>query len=319
MSSPGFRAPMLATLVDEPVDGEEWIFERKLDGVRLIAARDGDSAVLWSRNGIDRSGGFPELVEALLAQPRDRFVVDGEVVAFEGSQTSFSRLQQRSGLNDPAQARASGVAVYYYLFDLMFLGDDDLEDEPLRHRKSLLRDVIRFEDPLRFSAHRNATGSDALDQACERGWEGLIAKRAESTYSHSRSRDWLKLKCVGRQEFVIAGFTDPQGSRVGFGALLLGYHDDGDLVYAGRVGTGFDDETLAELGDTLDSSVRATSPFDRGNPDDDGVHWVTPDLVCEIGFTEWTSAGRLRHPRFLGLRRDKDAAEVVRERPVPVR
>jgi DNA ligase D-like protein (predicted ligase) len=310
---------MLATLVDEPVDGEEWIFERKFDGVRLIAVRDADSAALWSRNEIDRSGGFPELVEALLAQPCDRFVVDGEVVAFEGSRTSFSRLQQRSGLNDPVRARASGIAVHYYLFDLMHLGGDDLEGEPLRHRKSLLRDVIRFEDPLRFSAHRNATGSEYFEQACARGWEGLIAKRADSTYSHSRSRDWLKLKCVGRQEFVIAGFTDPQGSRVGFGALLLGHHDDGDLVYAGRVGTGFDDETLADLGDTLGSRVRTTSPFDRGDPDGDGVHWVTPDLVCEVGFTEWTSAGRLRHPRFLGLRRDKDAAEVVRERPAPVR
>lgn len=315
MSGPGFRAPMLATLVDEAVDGEEWIFERKFDGVRLIAVRDGDSATLWSRNEIDRSGGFPELVDALLAQPCDRFVVDGEVVAFEGSVTSFERLQQRSGLNDPDEARATGIAVYFYLFDLLYLGEDDLEDEPLRHRKSLLRDVLHFEDPLRFSAHRNANGREYLDDACSRGWEGLIAKRADSTYSHSRSRDWLKLKCVGRQELVIGGFTDPQGSRVGFGALLVGYHDDGDFVYAGRIGTGFDDDTLTELRDTLGSRERATSPFDRGDPGGDGVHWVTPDLVCAVGFTEWTSAGRLRHPRFLGLRRDKDAAEVVREQP----
>jgi bifunctional non-homologous end joining protein LigD len=316
MSGLAFRAPMLATLVDEPVDGEEWIFERKFDGVRLIAVRDGDTAAVWSRNGIDRSGGFPELVEVLLAQSCDRFVADGEVVAFDGSNTSFERLQHRSGLNDPDAARATGIAVHYYLFDLLHLGDDDLEDEPLRHRKTLLRDALHFDDPLRFSAHRNACGTEYHEQACSKGWEGVIAKRADSRYVHNRSRDWLKLKCVGRQELVIGGFTDPRGSRVGLGALLVGYHDDGDFVYAGRIGTGFDDETLHELRATLDSRERVTSPFDRGDPDDDdGVHWVTPDLVCAVGFTEWTRAGRLRHPRFLGLRRDKDAADVVREQP----
>lgn len=322
MNAPTFVEPQLATLVDEPVDGPEWLFERKLDGIRVEVVRDGDRVSLCSRNRIDRSSTYPELVDAILGQTPRRVVADGEVVAFDGDVTSFSRLQQRSGLTDPVEARASGIAVYLYLFDLMYVDGDDLTDLPLRERKSMLRDVIDFDDPLRWCPHRNAEGSAYLDDACRRGWEGLIAKRADRPYRSGRGRDWLKLKCVARQELVIGGFTEPKGERNGIGALIVGYHaetdggDGGGLVHAGRVGTGFDTETRDELRRLLDRRERSTSPFDEA-PDGEGVHWVTPDLVCEVGFTEWTNAGKLRHPRYLGLRDDKDAADVVRETPEP--
>ncbi|WP_419146279.1 non-homologous end-joining DNA ligase [Iamia majanohamensis] len=305
---------MLATLVDEVVTGDGWVFERKLDGIRLVVVRDGERVRLLTRNQLDRTARYPELEEALAAQPCDRFVADAEVVAFDGATTSFSRLQQRSGLAG-TEALDSGVAVRLYLFDLMHLDGEDLVDRPLRERKALLRDALDFEDPLRFCAHRNADGAAYLDEACRKGWEGLIAKRADSRYRTGRGREWLKLKCVARQEVVIGGWTDPKGSRNGLGALLVGYHDDeGALRYAGRVGTGFDDTLLQELSDQLGRRARSTSPF-AAAPDGSDVHWATPDLVCEVGFTEWTRGGRLRHPRFLGLREDKDPADVVREVP----
>jgi bifunctional non-homologous end joining protein LigD len=315
MSHPRFHPPMLATLVDGAVEGDEWIFERKLDGIRLIALRDGDRVRLMTRNRKDHAARYPELVEALRAQPHRRFVVDGEVVAFDGAITSFSRLQGRSGLTDPRQVQASGIAVYLYLFDLLHLDGEDLVRRPLRQRKSLLREAFHFDDPLRFCAHRNAHGPSYLAEACAAGWEGLIAKRADSPYRSSRHRDWLKLKCVTRQEFVIGGYTDPRGSRARFGALLLGHHHDGDLVYAGRVGTGFDEQTLDRLGDALEARRRDTPPF--ADPPLVEAHWVHPELVCEVGFTEWTTAGLLRHPRYLGLREDKDPSEVRREVPAP--
>ena len=307
MSEPprGFVAPTLATLVDAPVEGEEWIFERKLDGIRLIVVRDGSEVRLWSRNEKDRTAHYPEIATALLAQPCDRFVADGEVVAFDGDVTSFSRLQQGSGRR------------FLYLFDVMQLDGSDLRDLPLRQRKSRLRNSMTFDDPIRFCAHRNGgdgVGAAWLAHACDKGWEGLIAKRADGPYTSGRSRDWLKLKCVAQQEFVIGGYTDPKGSRTGIGALLVGYHDGDRLRFAGRVGTGFDDSLLDRLATTLGGRGRATSPFVDA-PKARDVHWVTPDLVCEVGFTEWTTAGRLRHPRFLGLRDDKDAGEIVRERP----
>lgn len=306
---------MLATLVDEPVAGEQWLFERKLDGVRVVAVRDGRDVTLWSRNGKDRTSTYPEIADALLAQRCHQFVVDTEVVAFQGKTTSFSRLQQRSGLRDADQVRASSVAVYAYLFDLLYVHGEDVSDLPLRRRKVLLEDAFDFSDPLRFTRHRNARGPELLEDACARGWEGLIAKRADSAYRAGRSKDWLKLKCVSRQEFVIGGYTEPQGSRTGFGALLVGYVDDhGGLTYAGKVGTGYDTATLEQLAGRLQRRERPTSPFDD-LPNARNTHWVAPELVCEIGFTEWTSDHRLRHPRYLGLRDDKDPADVVRERP----
>ena len=219
-------------------------------------------------------------------------------------------------LKDAEQARASDVAVYYYIFDLLYLDRWDLRRLPLRRRKQILRNVFEFDNRLRFAPHRNEHGENAFEDACARGWEGLIAKRADSTYQSGRSRDWLKFKCGNGQELIVVGFTDPQGSRSGFGALLLGYHEDGDLRYAGKVGTGFDEQMLKDLHERLTRIEQPHSPIDSDQDlPGDHVHWVEPTLVAEIGFTEWTSAGRLRHPRFLGLRDDKSASSVTRERP----
>ncbi|MGA7271575.1 MAG: non-homologous end-joining DNA ligase [Acidimicrobiia bacterium] len=306
--------PMLATLTDEAFSHPAWIYERKLDGERCLAWVTGGEALLRSRSGRDNTSSYPEVAEALTERARADLVVDGEIVAFEGRITSFQRLQPRMQISDPGQARRSGVAVYYYVFDLVHLDDFDLSDLELRSRKKLLKRAIDFGDPLRFTPHRNQEGEDYFEEACRKGWEGLIAKDAHSGYVTGRSRKWLKFKCVHRQELVIGGYTDPKGARQGLGALLVGYYRKGDLVYAGKVGTGFDQETLERLGHELGSLERSTSPFTR-TPDGDGVHFVTPRLVGEFGFTEWTRGGKLRHPRFLGLRRDKDPKEVVRERP----
>ena len=310
---PDWIEPMLATLTDARFSDPQWIFERKLDGVRLLVFRDGDRIRLMTRNRNVVNDTYPELIEALAEQPARDFVADGEVVTFEGDRTSFSRLQNRMQIADPDKARASNVVVYLYLFDILHLDGHDLTRLPLRRRKSLLRQALRFDDPLRFTAHRNEDGEALFEQACAKGWEGLIAKDANAPYSHGRSRDWLKFKCAKGQELVIGGFTEPAGERLGFGALLLGYFEHGRLRYAGKVGTGFDDAFLESFRETLEARRRETPPFDDAVEED--AIWVRPDLVAEIGFTEWTGAGRLRHPRFLGLRRDKAAEDVIREVP----
>jgi bifunctional non-homologous end joining protein LigD len=312
---PRWVPPMLATLTDDHFSHRDWLYERKLDGVRLLAFRDGRTVRLLSRNQLDDNGAYPEVGDALRVQDTSDFVVDGEVVAFEGRQTSFARLQGRMGLRDPRRARATRITIKYYAFDVVHLDGHDLTRLPLRTRKAVLRRAFGFGDPLRFLTHRVEHGERYLDEACGKGWEGLIAKRASAPYHHGRSRDWLKFKCVADQELVIGGFTEPQGSRKGFGALLVGYFDDGDLVYAGKVGTGYSEKTLAELRAKLDPLERPEPPFERGVLPRKGVHWVEPALVAQIGFTEWTGDNRLRHPRFMGLRRDKDPREVVRERP----
>lgn len=315
-SMPKWTAPMLATLTDERFSSPDWIYERKLDGERCLVFRRKSRLHILSRNQQDINDTYPELVDALGRQPPVHFIADGEIVAFAGNTTSFSRLQGRIGIKNPDEARASGIKVYFYLFDLLYLDDCDITDLPLRTRKGLLRRQFEFSGPLRFTAHHNEKGEKLYAQACRKGWEGIIAKRAASTYVHSRSRDWLKFKCVNQQELVIGGYTDPGGSRIGFGALLLGYYEKDELRYAGKVGTGFDEQTLKELGNKLESITRNDCPFDE-IPDAAGskVHWVKPTLVVEIGFTEWTGDNRLRHPRFLGLRHDKPASKVVREEP----
>ncbi|MES1948570.1 DNA ligase, ATP-dependent [Salinisphaera sp. C84B14] len=307
--------PMLATLSDTPFSDAEWIFERKLDGIRLLVFRDGDHVELLTRNGQSRTDHFPELVACFAQQPHRRFVLDGEVVAFDGKVTSFSRLQQRAGISDPEAAKASGVAVYFYAFDCPWLDGLDLRRVALRDRKQLLRSQFDFGKALRYTAHRNACGEDYLAEARAKGWEGILAKQADSPYRCGRSRRWLKLKCSRGQELVIGGFTEPQGSRSGLGALLVGYYDNGDLHYAGRVGTGFDEDELARLRRSLEAIERKTSPFIDPGAQQAGVHWVTPERVAEFAFTEWTDDGRLRHPSYLGERDDKDAREVVREQP----
>lgn len=313
---PKWTEPMLATLTHDYFSDPGWIFEPKLDGERCLAFHDGRGSRLLSRNRKRLDDAYPELVEALEGAGDQRWIVDGEIVALADGISSFSRLQQRIGIRDPDQARATGIKVYLYLFDILHLDGYDLTQLGLRRRKQLLKKALKFKDPLRFTPHRNEHGEAYHDEACRKGWEGVIAKAADAPYVHGRSRQWLKFKCGNRQEFVIGGYTEPSGSRHGFGALLVGYNEDGELRYAGRVGTGFDDATLRSLRRRLGQLEREQCPFaDSGRIPHKGVHWVRPRLVGEVGFTEWTGDGRLRHPRFLGLREDKAARDVVRESP----
>jgi bifunctional non-homologous end joining protein LigD len=301
--------PMKAVLADKPFSDPDWIFERKLDGIRCLATRDADGVRLVSRTGRRMNEEYPTLVEALEQEPSEDFVVDGEIVAFENGITSFSRLQRRG---------RERVPVFLYLFDIPRHEGEDLSARPLRERKARLRRALEFGGPLRFTPHRNGEhGEELYREACQKGLEGVIAKRADSPYiSGGRSRDWLKLKCNAEQELVIAGYSAPKGSRTDFGALLVGYYDDrGRLIYAGKVGTGFDQHTLRTLGERMRELEQDESPFEPFKPVPPGTHWIRPELVAQIGFTEWTRDGRLRHPRFLGLRDDKPAREVVREVP----
>jgi DNA ligase D-like protein (predicted ligase) len=304
--------PMKAVLTDSPFSDSNWIFERKLDGVRCGAQRRNGEVTLLSRTARPVNGTYPELVEALSGGAD--LLADGEIVAFDHGATSFSRLQKRLGISDPERALATGVAVYLYLFDLLELNGQDLRARPLRERKVLLRDAIDFGGRLRMTTHRVGDGQTAFREACRRGWEGVIAKRADSPYVASRSRDWLKVKCARGQELVIGGWTAPKGSRKRLGALLVGHYQGDQLRYAGKVGTGFDEATLDRLGDELERLEQSSPPF---APDKfpAGARWAKPKLVAQIAFTEWTRDGRLRHPRYEGVRDDKPAGEVVREEP----
>ena len=309
----GWRAPMLATLTDRRFSSDAWLYERKLDGVRAIVTRDGGPPRLWSRNQLPMDASYPELVDALADRTPDRFVADGEIVAFDRGNTSFAKLQHRIHLEHPSARDIAAVPVHLYLFDLLVVGDVDVTGLPLRDRKRLLRRGIEVGGPIHLSTHRNGDGESYLEYACRHGWEGLIAKRADAPYRSGRSGDWLKFKCAFGQEFVVGGYTDPTGSRQGFGALLIGYYDEaGRLRYAGKVGTGFDTATLRSLKARLDELAQPRCPFEP-RAGERGAHWVRPELVAEIGFAEWTRDGRLRHPRFQGLRTDKQATEVVRE------
>jgi DNA ligase D-like protein (predicted ligase) len=302
---PQHAQAMKAVLTDARFSDPGWIFERKLDGIRCIAIRDGGATRLLSRNDLSMNARYPEIAAALDGQST-RFAIDGEVVAFDGAQTSFAKLGER---------RRRPIPIFLYAFDITWLDGKDTRALPLHARKRLLRSAFDFTDPLRFSQHRNGeSGRRFFEEACRKGWEGLIAKRAESPYLTSRSKDWLKLKCEQGQEMVIGGYTPPKGSRTEFGALLLGHYSGDDLLYAGKVGTGFDRAMLEELGGKLRALKRDTPPFaDAGAIKERGVSWVEPRLVAQVGFTEWTRDGRLRHPRFLGLRDDKPARKVVRE------
>lgn len=303
--APTTAGAMKAVLTDERFSDPNWIFERKLDGIRCVAIRTGATVKLLSRNDLSQNDRWPELVEALKKDKCDQFAIDGEVIAFDGSETSFAKLAQRG---------QHYVPVFYYVFDILWLEGHDVRKLPLRARKRLLRDALEFHGNVRWTQHRNRDGEKFFVEACRKGWEGLIAKRADSPYVTTRSRDWLKFKCEHGQELVIGGFTAPRGSRVEFGALLLGYYRDGRLEYAGKVGTGFDTELLHSLGAQLRQLKRDDAPFsDPSAIKERNVTWVEPELVAEIGFTEWTRDHRLRHPRFLGLRDDKAASEVVRE------
>jgi DNA ligase D-like protein (predicted ligase) len=306
---------MLATLTDVlPVQGK-WIYEPKLDGIRALIFVGGGLVRLYPRNRKPLNDAYPELVEALEPAVRGDAVLDGEIVAFDSERgiSSFARLQQRMQLRDPIRARRSQVPIFLYLFDCLFYEGVDLTGLPLVDRKAVLRDVVWFDDPIRFTPHRTTGSAAMLQEACAQGAEGILAKRADSRYVSARSTDWLKLKCVRQQEFVVGGYTAPQGSRERLGALLVGYYDGPSLRYAGKVGTGYDRQTLEHLYRRLAPLRRAQSPFSEAPAPAGEIQWVAPKLVAQVGFSEWTTAGLLRHPRFLGLREDKAPHEVRRE------
>jgi DNA ligase D-like protein (predicted ligase) len=289
---PEWVAPMLATLTDERFSREGWLFEPKWDGERCLAFRRGRSLSLFSRNRILLNERYPEITTAFHQQRTASFIVDGEIVAFKRGITSFAKLQERMQVARPSADLLRRVPVWLYLFDLLYLDRYDTRQVALRYRKELLRSAFEFKGSLRFTEHRQTDGEEYYREACRNGWEGVIAKNGDSVYVSRRTRDWLKFKCRKEQEFVIVGYTEPRGSRIGFGALLLGYYRGRRLVYAGKVGTGFDRDTLRRLGKKLAELTTALSP---------------------VAFTEWTREGKLRHPRFLGLREDKKPEDVARE------
>lgn len=301
MRTAGYVTPMKAILSADRPSGPEWVFERKLDGIRCLAVKTGGRTQLFSRNELSLNGRFPGLAAALDADPADGFVIDGEAVAFVGERDRFGGL-------GAARAR-----LFLYAFDVLFTGGKDVRGLPLQERRALLERTLSWRDPLRITEQMTGDGAALLADACRDGWEGLIAKRLGTPYVSARSRDWLKLKCTRAQELVIGGFTAPRGSRTDLGALLVGHFEGDRLRYAGKVGTGFTRATLRELAGRLGPLERDTSPFEaeKGIPRE--ATWVEPELVAQIAFMEWTSDGRLRHPSFVGLREDKPAREVVRE------
>src|SRR5262249_41612536 len=258
---PAWIAPMLATLTNERFSREGWLFEEKYDGERCLVFRRGRELSLYSRNRKRLNEKYPELVEAFLHQDATNFIVDGEIVAFKGDVTSFAQLQQRMSVQRPSPELIRRFPVWLYLFDLIYLHQYDIRQVPLRYRKELLRDAFEFRTSLRFTEYRKKEGERYYRHACRRGWEGIIAKNGDGAYVSRRTRDWLKFKCAKEQEFVIVGYTDPKGSRIGFGALLVGFYRGKELVYAGKVGTGFDTEMLARLSKQLARLEIKTSPF----------------------------------------------------------
>ncbi|WP_291983943.1 hypothetical protein [Luteitalea sp.] len=283
---PDWLEPMAATLTQERFGaGEEWLFERKFDGIRLLAYKRGDDVRLYSRNRLPQH--LPGVAGAIARLPVHDAILDGEV-AWDG---------------------LSG----YHVFDILWLDGEPLTTRPLEERRARLQ-ALPLEAPLqRVDLLDDA---DPWDRARREGWEGVIAKRRGSPYEHRRSKHWLKMKCERSQEFVVGGFTEPQGARVGLGALLIGYHDGTDLVFAGKIGTGFDTALLLDLRRRLDAIEVEASPFTRavGLPRL-RTHWVTPRIVVQVSFLEWTDNDKLRHPRLIGVRADKAPRDVVREEP----
>ena len=320
MTLPAWVAPQLATLVSGPPPGDDWVHEIKLDGYRILLRAERGRVKLLTRNRQDWTARFPAVAEAAAALPVKEALLDGEIVALDrAGVSSFQALQQADQLE-------TGRTLVYVAFDLLFLDGSDLRPLPLVERKARLARLLKGRrGRLRYSEHFDLPGQRVFDRACRLGLEGIIAKQKNAPYTSGRGQAWLKVKCVARQELVIGGYTDPDGARAEFGSLLLGVHDrDGRLVYAGRVGTGFDHATLKNLGARLRKLERRGSPFaaDGPRPPARGAHWVKPELVAEVAFTEWTRDGLLRHPAFQGLREDKPAARIVRETsraPKPVR
>jgi len=302
----------LATLVDEPPQGDEWLHEQKLDGYRIYAELDRGKVSLFTRRFNDWTSAFPTIAAAVAKLPARRAALDGEVAAvLPDGRTSFQALQNLA---------TSGATIAYFIFDLLALDDDDLAPLPLDARKARLAELLRDAPPeLRYCDHVIGDGAAFFHAACTHGLEGIVSKRRDKPYTPGRNTFWVKTKCLLRQELVIGGFTDPEGARSSIGALLVGYYDGDRLAYAGKVGTGFTNAMLVELGRALRPLEIATSPFD---PEPARAwtganrHWVQPKLVGEVAFSEWTNDGRLRHPSFQGLRGDKAPREIVRERPI---
>ena len=315
-SPPAFIEPQLATLVSDPPPGPDWLHEVKFDGYRMECLLADGRARLLTRRGLDWTARFPQIAEQLADLPARRAILDGELVALlPDGRSSFQALQR-------ASTEAQAPQVVYYVFDLLRLEEVDLRPLPLAERKLRLAQLLKGlrrsrRATVRYSDHERGRGATALRRACKLGLEGIVSKQAQAPYHSGRSRAWLKIKCLNRQEFVVVGFTEPRGGRQGIGALLLGVHGPkGQLEYAGKVGTGMGADLLRRLRKELESLRRDGSPIhgrvERGLP---GVHWVDPRMVVEVEFTEWTADGRLRHPSFVGVREDKPAREVRREEP----
>ena len=314
-ASPADVSPQLATLVAEPPEGAEWVHETKFDGFRVLCRIHHGRATLFTRSGQDWTGHFPPVAAAVATLPVNDAWLDGEVTVVLGDgRSSFGALQNRGDTHD-------GRRLVYFVFDLLHQDGHDLRPLSLEARKQALAALLSRQPqdgPLRYVEHVQGDGAGAkfFARACREGLEGIVSKRRDRPYVAGRSFDWVKTKCMKRQEFVIGGFTEPRGARQSLGALLVGVYEGDRLRYAGKVGTGFGHATAADLRRRLEGLERATSPFaDRVKPLPRDVHWATPKLLAEISFTEMTSDGKLRHPSFKGLRDDKPASEVVREAP----
>jgi bifunctional non-homologous end joining protein LigD len=315
-----FVEPMKARLVRELPAGDGWVYEIKFDGIRAIAVKDKQNVRLYSRLHNDLTGRFPEVTRAVQTLPCETAVIDGEVVALDNEgRSSFQLLQS-------AHAPGQRPPIHYYVFDLLNLNGDDLKSLPLTQRKELLQRVVQSKQHIvRFSASLAGDPQQLLAEACRRKLEGLIAKQPTALYEPGRRGDaFLKIKCLSGQEFVIGGYTAPKGGRLFFGAILVGYYEAGKLTFASKVGTGFNEQTLASLHRQFQKLKRTACPF-ANLPEKRGTSggltvgemarcaWVEPKLVAQIAFTEWTRDGHLRHPVFLGLREDKTGRQVVKE------
>lgn len=292
---------MLATLVDKPFTRPNWVFEEKYDGVRMVAYKEGAKVSLISRNAIDRTARYPEIATAIEKLKPKTLVLDGEVVVFDARKVSrFALLQQSKGQPQ------------YAIFDCLYVNGKDLRHVALSERRKELERAVKPSKPLLLTQRLSADGLKAFKIASRKGMEGIVAKNLASQYVERRSTEWLKVKVHQEAEFVIGGYTKPEGSRNYFGALLLGVYSRGELQYVGKVGTGFDEKTLKELHDKFRKLVRAKSPFST-DAREKGATFLSPELVAQISFAEWTGDGKLRQPVYLGLRDDKSAKEVVRE------
>ncbi len=300
----------LALLVDEAPEGDQWLHEQKFDGYRILAEMDGRKLRLLSRRFNDWTAQFPTVVDAVAALPVKSVLLDGEVcVVMPDGRTNFQALQNAFGRRD--------ANIVYFVFDVLAIDGEDLTKLPLEARKQRLAKLVgKKQGVIRYSDHVVGNGAAFFELACKKGLEGIVSKKRDAPYAPGRGKSWLKTKCTLRQEFVIGGYTDPEGARTHIGALLVGYYEDGKLVYGGKVGTGFTMKDLVEIKRALSPLETAKSPF---TPEPSRAwtgpnrHWVSPMLVAEVVFSEWTNDGRLRHPSFQGLRADKPAAEIVRE------